>query len=98
MISNDKFTVHPTATFKEEFSNIIHYIKYNLKEPLTADRFYQTILKKISTLDFMPERYTKILGYDNKDKNLRNLIVNNYIIIYEVVPNTRPSFYFTYIS
>lgn len=98
MILNNKFTVHPTATFKKEFSNIIHYIKYNLKEPLTADKFYQTILNKISTLDFMPERYSKILGYDNKNKNLRNLIINNYIIIYEVVHNTRSSLYFTYIS
>lgn len=98
MISNDRFTIYPTATFKEEFSNIIDYIKYNLKEPLTANKFYQTILEKISTLDFMPERYSKILGHTNKSKNLRSLIVYNYIIVYEVVHNTRSSFHFTYIS
>ena len=34
MILNKQFTVHPTETFKQEFSDIIHYIKYDLKEPL----------------------------------------------------------------
>ena len=98
MISNNRFIVHPTATFKEELLNIIHYIKYNLKEPLIADKIYKTILNKISTLDFMPERYPKILGYSNKISNLRSLIINNYIIVYKVVRNTRSRFYFTYIS
>lgn len=98
MISNNRFIVHPTATFKEELLNIIHYIKYNLKEPLIADKIYKTIINKISTLDFMPERYPKILGYSNKNPNLRSLIINNYIIVYKVVRNTRSSFHFTYIS
>lgn len=98
MISNNRFIVHPTATFKEELLNIIHYIKYNLKEPLIVDKIYKTILNKISTLDFMPERYPKILGYSNKISNLRSLIINNYIIVYKVVRNTRSRFYFTYIS
>ena len=50
MISNNEFSIFPTATFKKEFLNIFNYIKYKLKEPVTADKFYKTILEKISTL------------------------------------------------
>lgn len=98
MISNNKFTVFPTATFKEEFLNIFHYIKYNLKDPLSADNFYKTILNKISELDFMPERYVRVLYSKSQNKNLRKFTIGNYIIIYEVLRNTRSSIYFTYFS
>lgn len=98
MILNNSFTVYPTNTFKRELSNIIHYIKDTLKAPIIADNLYENILQKISSLNFMPERYTKISDYKIKNKKLRKLIVNNYVVIYEVVHNTRSSFYFTYIS
>lgn len=98
MTLNNNFTVFPTATFKKEFLNIFNYIKYNLKEPLTADRFYKTVLQEISTLNFMPERYIRIFYPGSKNKNLRKFTIDNYVIIYEVVYRTRASFYFTYIS
>lgn len=98
MILNYKFTVHPTATFKKEFSNILHYIKYNLQEPLIANSFSKTVIKKILALDFMPERYTRILDYHDKNKNLRKFMIGNYVVIYEVNNDTRTSFYFTYLS
>lgn len=42
----NKYTIRPTATFKEELKNIIYYIKINLKEPLIAQKFYNKVLKK----------------------------------------------------
>ena len=98
MTLNNEFTIFPTATFKEEFFNIFNYIKYKLKDPLSADKFYKTIQKKISTLNFMPERYVRILYSNNKNKNLRKFTIDDYVIVYEVVRNTRSSLYFTYIS
>lgn len=97
-LTNNEFTIFPTATFKKEFSNIFNYIKYKLKEPLAADKFYSTILKKILTLNFMPERYVRILYYKNKNKNLRKFTVDNYVIVYEVIRSTRSSLHFTYFS
>ena len=98
MISNNKFSIFPTATFKKEFLNIFNYIKNKLKEPLTVDKFYKTILEKISTLTFMPERYVRILYSKNKNKKLRKFTIDNYVIVYEVVLSTQSSLYFTYIS
>lgn len=98
MSCNNKYQVFPTDTFKEELGNIIYYIKRKLKEPLVAKRLYQNFIKQINSLNFMPERYDRIeYPYDTK-RTLRKVLVNNYIIIYEVKNDTRSSFYSTYIS
>lgn len=98
MILRNKFTVHPTSTFKKEFQKIMYYIKFKLKKPLIADNFYEIITNEISSLNFMPERYMKIYDFRNKDKNLRKLSVKEYVIIYNVNRDTRTSFHFTYFS
>lgn len=94
----NKYTVHPTATFKEEIKNIIYYIKTEFKEPRIAKKFYNNVIDKISTLTYMPERYMKVKIYNNKKNNIRKLPIKDYLIIYEVNKNTRTSFYFTYFS
>ena len=94
----NKYTIRPTATFKEELKNIIYYIKINLKEPLIAQKFYDKVIEKISSLSFMPERYMKIQNSNNNNKNIRKLSIKDYLIIYEVNKNARTSFHFTYFS
>lgn len=96
MISKCKYTIHPTNQFKEEMDNIIYYIKYKLKNPIIADKFYKDIINRISSLQFMPEKYAKI--YDLKNRKLRKLRVNKYIIVYYIDNHTRKSFYSTYFS
>lgn len=99
MILNNKFQVLLTATFKEELEEIIYYLKYKLKEPSIAKRFYRKVINEIYSLEFMPERYKRIeVIYYNKTRNLRKTFVNNYIIIYEVKRNMRTGIYFTYFS
>ena len=84
----NKFTVRPSANFKEELKSIIYHIRIILKEPLVAEKFYNNVIKKISSLSFMPERYTKIFNLKDKTRNIRKLPVNNYLIIYEINKNT----------
>lgn len=98
MTLNNKYTVLPTSTFKEEFKEIIYYIKHKLKEPLTAKRFYKKVINEIKSLKFMPEKYKAIEERYNKSKILRKTSVNNYVIIYEVNNYTRTSIHFTYFS
>ena len=60
-----KFNIHFTNTFKQEFSSIIHYLKYTLKELITADNFYKLVIQKILSLESMPERnkrFTKLFS------------------------------------
>lgn len=97
MTYSKQYTVLPTATFKEELEEIIYYLKYKLKEPIIAKKFYKIVIKKINSLEFMPERYNKIEQVYGKTRNLRKTSLGNYIIIYEV-NNTRTGFYFTYFS
>lgn len=94
----NKFTVHPTDTFKEELKSIIYYIKTEFKEPMIAKKFYNNVIDKLSTLAYMPERYMKVKIYNNKNNNIRKLPIKDYLIIYEINKNTRTSFYFTYFS
>lgn len=94
----DKYTVRPTATFKEEVKSIIYYIKVKFKQPLVAKEFYNNIVKKISSLDYMPERYMKVNFSNNRNINIHKLPIKDYLIIYEVNKNTRTSFCFTYFS
>lgn len=97
MTLNEIFKIHPTATFKNELEDIIYYIKNKLKEPHLGDNFYKTVISEISSLDYMPERYMKILN-KNRKRNLRRLPIDKYVVIYEVDNNTRSSLYLTHLS
>jgi len=98
MIYINNYIIKPSPSFEKEFNKIYKHIAFKLKEPITANNFYNKIIKEIHSLQHFPERYMKISSYKNKNKNLRRLIVNQYIIIYEVDNNTRTSFHFTYLS
>lgn len=98
MTSNNKYNIYLTSTFKKELNNIIYYLKNILNEELIANKFYKNVIKRISSLNSMPERYSKINGTYFKIRNLRKTLIDNYIIIYEVNQNVRTSFHSTYIS
>lgn len=81
MILNKQFDVYLTDTYKNELSDIINYLKCELKEPLIAKQFYDLVIKRTLTLSFMPERYIRI---NNLSRNLRKMYIGNYVVIYEV--------------
>ena len=78
--------------------NIHFYIEYYFKEKNTANKIVNRILNSISKLSYLPEKYVRLEDWKNKTKNVRKMKVNNYIIIYEVEKEKRPSLYFTYFS
>lgn len=98
MVLINKFKVSLSSNFKEELKNIIYYIKVNLKKPLIAEKFYNNVINKISSLNFMPERYPKIQNFRAENRNIRRMPIKEYLIIYQVNKDTRTSFYFTYFS
>jgi len=71
-----------SSEFLEELDYIYSYIFFNLKEPITAQNSLNTIISKISSLSFFPERYPKI--NNSKYFNIRKLRINNFICIYQV--------------
>lgn len=90
-----KYLVIQTPSFEKELNQILNYIAFKLNEPITSKKFYNDLLTKIYSLQYFPERYTKI---NYKNKVLRKLPIHKYIVIYEVDNYTRASFYSTYLS
>lgn len=84
MVLINRYTILPTASFKKELNEIVYYLKNKLEEPKIAKRFYKNVIKNMNSLSFMPERYKRIEEVYNRKKNLRRMLVNNYVIIYEV--------------
>lgn len=93
--SAKKYSLIQTPSFEKELNEILNYISFKLNEPITSKNFYYNLLTKIYSLQYFPERYTKI---NYKNKVLRKLPIHKYIVIYEVDTNTRTSFYSTYFS
>ena len=93
--SAKKYLVLQTLSFKKDLKEVLDYIAFKLNEPITSKKFYDNLLTKIYSLQYFPERYTKI---NYKNKILRKLPLHKYIVIYEVDHNTRASFYSTYFS
>ena len=91
-----KYIIRQTTSFEIELENIYRYLAFTLKEPNTAEKYLNMIIKRIYSLQYFPERYSKI--HNSKNRILRKMPINNYLIIYEVDNNTRSSFYFTYFS
>ena len=98
MIYINKYIIRPSPSFEKELQKIYKHISFKLKEPITANNFYNKVVKEIYSLQHFPERYLKISSYKNKNRNIRRMPINQYIVIYEVDNNTRTSLYFTYFS
>lgn len=91
-----KYIIRQTTSFEIELEDIYRYLAFTLKEPNTAEKYLNMIIKRIYSLQYFPERYSRIHNF--KNRILRKMPINNYLVIYEVDNNTRSSFYFTYFS
>ena len=89
MDSIRKYSINITPTFANELEQIYQYMVDNLKVPNIANKFNKKVKKSIFSWTYFPERFSKIL-ISNKD-NLRKIIVDNYIIIYEINSEKRTS-------
>lgn len=98
MTYTKQYDVKQTPLFEEELEDIYRYFTIKLKEPNIAINFYKKVMTKIHSLQYLPERYVSISNFRNKGRNLRKLLIDDYIIIYEVINDTRESFHLTYFS
>ena len=58
--------------------------------PINKNKFYSKIKNTISNLFYFPEQYPKIEN-DTSD-NIRKIVIDNYIIIYQVKKDARQVF------
>lgn len=98
MTLNNNYTIIWSPNARKKLQEIYNYIREISKESKIAKNVTDKILNSICDLRYFPERNVKIFTYENKSRNLRRCIIDNYIIIYEVNQNKRSGFYITHIS
>lgn len=79
MISKYKIIWSPKA--KQDLQSIDFYICNILNQKNVAKSIIKRILKSISKLSILPERYARI---NILNKNIRKININNYITLYAV--------------
>ncbi len=88
----DKFRLHITSQFNDEFDKMYNYIKFSLHSPRAADKFYFKIKKSILSLNHFPERFPVLSNNFYLKNNIRKMVVYKFIIIYEVQNNSKEVF------
>jgi len=77
---------------KKDMREIHAYIANNLKEPNIADKLLDKIETEILSLNTMPLRHGIERDEQLKRRNLRKLIVENYLVFYTVHEKTATVF------
>lgn len=79
------YKVYIRKDAKKDIADIYYYIKYTLQSPDAAMNIVEKIEESIMDLNFMPERFEVLDLEGSVYKNIRKLIVKNYIVIYRVI-------------
>ena len=87
-----EYRIEITTRAKRDIKEIHTYITENLKEPNAADILLDRIETEILTLKNMPLRHSIERDEKLKLRNLRKLIVDNYLVFYTVNNRTKTVF------
>ena len=83
-----KYILEYSKDSKQDLIEIKRYIKYNLQEPVTANKLIDKIKKEIEKLTDNPEIYSIIDDDLIKKLKIRKITVDNYMIFYRVKENS----------
>lgn len=79
-----KYQILWTKNFKNELNSIYNYIFVHLKNPIAAENVHSKIIKALHSLQYFPSRHSKVNMMSQNGKKLQKIVVDNYIIIYEI--------------
>ena len=77
-----KVNITPRAT--EDMQEIFEYIAYTLEVPQIAFKLLDRIESEIFSLSSMPEKFRRFEFETQKERNLRIMSVDNYVVLYIV--------------
>ena len=80
--------VYSQKAFKD-LDNIYNYVLINSLEPRIAGNLVKEIKQAITSLDILPFRHELIETSITDFKNIRKLLVKNYIVLYHADETTR---------
>ena len=80
----NKYKIQLSIQAKEDYKNIVFYIKNILLEPNIASKYAKLIKEEIKKLEYLPKKFSiidkEILKYDN----FRKLVIKSYIVFYRI--------------
>ncbi len=80
----EKYKVQLSIQAKNDYKSIIRYIRYELLEPIIAEKYAELIRNELNSLEYQPQKFA-IIDYDIiKKYNFRKLIIKNYIAFYRI--------------
>lgn len=80
----DNYIVKLSLKAESDYINIISYIQNSLMEPDIAKKYAILIKDEISNLEFSPQKFSIVDTSIVKHKNIRKLIIKNYIVFYRI--------------
>ncbi len=80
----DIYKIKLTMRAKNDYKRIIRYIKFNLNEPIIAEKYAILIKDKINSLESYPHKFEIIESKLIKQNDIRKMIINNYIVLYKI--------------
>ena len=80
----NQYDIEYSKESKQDLIEIKRYIKYNLQEPVTAEKLISKIRAEIDKLRDNPQIYAIIDDDFIKRFEIRKLIIDNYIVFYRI--------------
>ncbi len=85
----EKYKIKFSKEARNDYFDIIRYIKYNLVEPTIANKYAKLINEEIEKLEYNPQRFS-IIDVDIQNySDIRKLIIKNYIVFYRINENNK---------
>jgi len=84
MEEKSKYKVVISATCRNEIKNICKYIEDSLFAYNASKNLLKKLDKAISNLEEYPEMYKTIKKYRDVNLEYRNIVIDNYIILYTI--------------
>lgn len=73
----DKYKIKFSKEARNDYFDIIRYIKYNLVEPAIANKYAKLIKEEIKKLEYTPQRFAVIDIKVKNCSNIHKLIIKN---------------------
>lgn len=80
----EKYKVLLSMQAKNDYKEIINYIKYELLEPAIAEKYANLIKNELTSLEYQPNKFP-IINYEViKKYQFRKLVIKKYIAFYRI--------------
>lgn len=87
-MARNKYIIKYSATYINQFNNILKYFVDILKNKIAAENFYNEVIKEIESRSENPEGYEKYKSNRKRKNTYYRIYVKNYTIFYTVKDNT----------